>query len=227
MNKLWVFGDSYSEPFSKLNGMEWKPNYINWKGYIPKSYGEFVSEYFNLFYVNHAIGGADNYTIFEKIVSVIDNIDSNDIIIIGWSHTLRFRVVNKMGVFNTIRPSSLDVVFDVNRKTPYLDISDNTLREITLNRNNQAYIDELNTNIKLLNFIFKNNKIIHWSPFKQDSVGLNTTTKSLNDLEVIAVETNSIIDDKHYSENAHKLISNQFIEVINNYDLFKSKKSLI
>lgn len=227
MSKLWIFGDSYSEPFYKLNGMEWKPNYINWKQYTPKYYGEFISEHFNLFHINHAIGGADNYTILESIIPFLDKIQSDDIIIIGWSHTLRFRVVNKMGTFNTIRPSSLDKVFDINRKIPYLDISDTTLKEITINRNNQPYIDELNNNIKLLNFIFNKNKIIHWSPFRQDLDGVNTTTNSLDNLELISNETNNTINDKHFSENAHRLISNQFINIIDNYTLFENKKSLI
>lgn len=227
MRKLWVFGDSYSEPFSKLNGMDWKPNYIHWKGYTPLCYGEFISNELNLLHKNYAIGGADNYTIFESIIPHLDKIDSNDIIIIGWSHTLRFRVVNKLGTFNTIRPSSLDTVFDVNRKTPYLDISDITLKDITVNRNTKPYIEELNNIIKLLNFVFKNNKIIHWSPFGQDSDGLNTTTNSLVGLEIISKETNGDIIDSHFSENAHRLISNQFIDVINNYELIKSNKSLI
>lgn len=227
MDTLWVFGDSYSEPFSILNGMEWKPQYIDWKGYSPKSYGEIVSEHFNLIHRNYAIGGADNYTIFERIVSCVDKIKPDDVIIIGWSHTLRFRLVNKMGVFNPIRPSSLEVVFDINRKTPYLDVSDNTLKEIAINRDSKPYIDELNSNIKLLNFIFKKNKIIHWSPFNQDIDGVNTTTNSLIKLERISQETNSLINDGHYSESSHKLISNQFIYIINNYDLFENKKSFI
>lgn len=95
MNKLWVFGDSYSEPFSRIGTMQWKIDYINWKGYTPKCYGEILSDKLKLKHINLAIGGADNYTILDSIVSVLNTIDSTDIIIIGWSHTARFRVVSK------------------------------------------------------------------------------------------------------------------------------------
>ena len=45
MNKLWVFGDSFSEPFSKVKQVPWKIEYIQWKGYMPKCYGEIISIY--------------------------------------------------------------------------------------------------------------------------------------------------------------------------------------
>lgn len=227
MNKLWVFGDSYSEPFSKLNGMEWKPQYIKWKGYTPNYYGEFLAKEFDLFHINRAIGGADNYTIFESIIPFLDKIQSNDVIIIGWSHTLRFRIVNKMGEFNTIRPSSMDVVFELNRKTPYMDLSEQTIKEMVINRNNALYINEVNNFIKILNFSFKNNKIIHWSPFGQDVDGILTTAPSLKNLEKINDETNFTIKDSHFSENTHILLSNQFSEIIRNYNLFETKKTFI
>ena len=227
MNKLWVFGDSYSEPFYKENNMQWKKAYILWKGYTPKCYGETISESLRLKHINCAIGGADNYTIFDSIIENLEKIKSNDVIIIGWSHTLRFRVVNKNNTFNTIRPSSLETVFRINHQSPYLDLSDNTLKEITLNRNGNVYIQELNNYIYLLNFIFKKNKIIHWSPFRQDIDGLHTTYKSVSKLELVKEETKSVIEDSHFSESGHNCLSNEFINIINNYDSFKINKVLI
>lgn len=42
LNKtLWIFGDSFSTPYdsTKLMG-KWRFDYCNWKGYIPKTFGE-------------------------------------------------------------------------------------------------------------------------------------------------------------------------------------------
>jgi hypothetical protein len=227
MNKLWVFGDSYSEPFDKIDGMPWKVDYINWKGYTPKSYGEIISDKLKLTHINLANGGADNYSILDSIIPFLDVIDSNDIIIIGWSQTLRFRVVNKKNKFNTIRPGTLDKVFELNKNASYLELSDSTLTEIAVNRNNSVYIDELNNYIKLLNFSFSNNKIIHWSPFREDKNGLLTTFKSLDKLELVSAETNGVVDDAHFSENAHYKLSDKFIDIIDSYQSVEFKKSLI
>jgi len=222
MNKLWIFGDSYSEPFSKHIGVRgWKAEYNDWKGYIPKSYGECVSEKCNLIHFNKAIGGADNYTIFDTIINSLEKIQKNDIIIIGWSDTIRFRVVSNENSFNTIRPGSLDYVLDLNKKAKYLDLSDITLKEISINRDNQIYINELNNYIKLLNFAFSNNKIIHWSPFAQDKNGLNTTLKTTIKYELVRDETNRLIDDGHFTEKSHSILSNQFVDIINNYNFNK------
>lgn len=227
MKKLWIFGDSYSEPFSKYNSMQWKPEYVKWKGYVPKYYGEFISDELKIQLVNSARGGSDNYTIFESIIPFLYKISPDDIIIIGWSHTIRFRVVNKIDEFNTIRPSSLDVVFDINRRIPYLDLSNETLREITVNRNSKNYISEVNNYIKFINFAFSKNKIIHWSPFCQDKEGLNATAKSLDKYETINKETLGSVSDEHFSENTHKDLAYQFIDLINNYKYSQQKESLI
>ena len=83
MNKLWVFGDSFSEPFSKImdtTGFGYRSKYNKWKGYISKSYGDIISEKLNLLHFNKAGGGNDNYTIFDTIIDSIDSISENDIV---------------------------------------------------------------------------------------------------------------------------------------------------
>lgn len=220
MNKLWTFGDSFTESFSKK--YPWKDKYLNWKGYIPKVYGELISDKLKLQHINLSIGGTDNYTILDSIISVINHISPNDIIIIGWSNTVRFRVVNNMNTFYTIRPNSLPETFKLNKDLSYLELSNSTLKEISINRDSNIYINELNNYIKLLNFSLNNNKIIHWSPFAQDKQGLNTTLKTLTKYESINDETTGIIDDSHFSENAHKILSEQLIDIITNYNFYKS-----
>jgi hypothetical protein len=227
MNKLWVFGDSYSEPFFKTNNMPWKIGYLKWKKTTPKCYGEFVSEQLKLKHINLAIGGTDNYTILDTIINVLHSISKEDIIVIGWSHILRYRVVTKKNKFNTIRARSLDEVFKINDKTSYLDLSNQTLTEIAVNRNNDIYIDELNNYIKLLNFTFPNNKIIHWSPFFLERKGLNTSFVNLTQYEKISDETNGEVDDAHFSENGHMKVAERIVHTIDNYQNLEFKKYLL
>ena len=40
---LWTFGDSFTESLSD-NKADWVQKYIEWKGYIPKVYGEVIAE---------------------------------------------------------------------------------------------------------------------------------------------------------------------------------------
>ena len=216
MNKLWTFGDSFTESFTKKYA--WKDEYLNWKGYTPNVYGEIISDKLKLQNINLSIGGADNYTILDSIISVLNRIDTNDIIIIGWSSTIRFRVANKANTFDTIRQNELFEKFKSNK-----DLSNSTLEEICINRDNHSYINELNNYIKLLNFSFNNNKIIHWSPFAQDRQGLNTTLKTLTKYETIKDETNDFISNLHFGENGHKVLSEQLIDIINNYNFYKLK----
>ena len=232
MNKLWIFGDSFSEPFSKVKALLWKTKYIQWKGYMPKCYGEVISDKLKLKHINLAIGGTDNYTILDTIINVLNSIEPDDIIIIGWSSTLRFRLVNKTNTFNTILPGARYTLDDFSSN---VELSKSTLEELAVNRDNSIYIDELNNYIKLLNFAFPNNKIIHWSPFFRQEIGGILTTRSninsnlnhLKNLERVTDETKGEINDYHYSENGHIILAEEFINIIKNYETPKIKKPML
>jgi len=228
MRKLWTFGDSFTEAFLKRGW--WRDSYLEWKGYIPKCYGEIISDKLRLQHINLAIGGTDNYTILDTIINVLNSISPDDIIIIGWSSTLRFRLVNKTNTFNTILPAHITHAVNLNKELSYLELSNSTLEELTVNRDNLIYINELNNYIKLLNFAFPNNKIIHWTPFlRQEKDGLLTTPNNLilKKLEMIKEETKGEINDLHYSENGHNVLAEEFINIINNYNIKNFKKSML
>jgi hypothetical protein len=228
MNKLWVFGDSYSEPFSKIHKSFWKRPYQQWKGYTPKCYGEVIADTLKLKHTNLAIGGADNYTILDSIIDVLYNINTEDIIIIGWSNISRCRVVNVNNTFTTIKAGDLKSENKSKIKTYSLvDLKYETLIELFINRDSLRYIDELNNYIKLINFSFPNNKIIHWSPFYLEAKGLNTTFTPPIRYESVAAETNKFIDDYHYSENGHLEIAKNIINAIDNYKTDKFKTNLL
>jgi len=226
MSKLWVFGDSYSVPFYKTESIKngWKPLYNQWKGYAAKCYGELISEELNLSHINLSVSGLDNYTIFDNIISVLNKIGENDVIIIGWSHTGRFRLVDSNNVFVSVLNKTRYLENNVTKKNY---ISKQTIEEITINRLSSAYILELNNYIKLLNFTFSKNTIIHWSPFQQDKDGLNVTlpTQSYK-YETVREATSGEIDDGHFSENGHKILSEHLLNIINDYESYKTTISI-
>jgi len=209
MATVWTFGDSFTERYSSTN--KWSKDYIEWKGYLPKVYGNFISETLNCNLQNMGKVSSDNYTIFETFCNRYSSINDNDVIIIGWSSYLRFRIVNKWNEWEPIIPN-------VNYLENFDFISNDTINEMLLNRENLRYIDELNNYIEFINTICSNKKIIHWTPF------IDNFTKSKGRLncfffphmEIIDTETNGKLDDCHFSEMGHQKLASELVEIILN-----------
>ena len=151
MATVWTFGDSFTERYSSTS--KWSKDYIEWKGYSPKVYGNFVSETLNCNLQNMGKASSDNYTIFETFCNKYSSINDNDVIIIGWSSYLRFRIVNKWNAWETIIPN-----FNTYLEN-FESISNDTLNEMLLNRENPRYINELNNFIEFINTICSNKKV--------------------------------------------------------------------
>ena len=205
--KLYIFGDSFSAGFSFESN--WTNNYVNWKGYSPKGFGEIISQKLNLELINLAENASDNYSILQKFCDNEKNIKKNDLVIIGWSSPLRFRLVSKDWI--TILPNYDKFSTKEIDKTK---ISESTLIEILLNRDDIRYCNEVNSWIKLLNNLDKN--IIHWTPFDQ-----RLDCMFLNKFETIFTETNGKLNDWHFGENGHLQLSDLFI------NKFKSKNKIL
>jgi hypothetical protein len=205
---LWTFGDSFTESYSDNSAM-WLDRYIDWKGYIPKVYGEVISEKLELELINMGRGGADNYSIFQRICDAANKIKPNDIVIIGWSNAVRFRVASDVGKWYAIVTNYREnnVPHDLS------NVSDTTLNEIIVNRASVLFLDEICSWIKLLDYTFSNNTIIHWSPFHSNISKYNIDCRKC---ETIDTETNGEIVDGHYSEAGHVILSEFLIQIINN-----------
>jgi hypothetical protein len=205
--KLYIFGDSFSAGFAFESN--WTNNYINWKSYTPKGFGEIISQNLNLELINLAENASDNYSILQKFCDNVKNIKKNDLVIIGWSSPLRFRLVSNDWI--TILPNYDKFSTKEIDKTK---ISESTLIEILLNRDDIRYCNEVNSWIKLLKNLDKN--IIHWTPFDQ-----RFDCMFLNKFETIFIETNGEINDWHFSENGHIQLSDLFI------NKFKNKNKIL
>ncbi len=204
-NKLWCFGDSYTQRFNSQVG--WCKSYIDFKGYTPKVYCDFLSEELEIESENLGEGGYDNYSIFEVLCKNIKRIKDNDIVIIGWSNVTRFRLASKDNDWVRFVPGTI-TDFHILHHT---DVSRKTIEEICVNRESNVYYDEVNSWINLINYALKEKKIIHWTPFDNN---LNLNVHKILKLETTRMESGGLVNDDHYCEPAHKILSSMFLEIL-------------
>lgn len=223
-NKLWVFGDSYTAEYyiPKFNNTLQKNSYEKYRdwrgGTLPKIWPILLGEKLNLEVRNIAKGGSSNYCIFDQFIKVLDEINTNDILIFGWANILRYRAADTNGnyLYNIIP----------NGTTPF---SKNTTDEILYNRSNSAWVGEVLNWIKLIDSYsgLKNIKSYHWASdgtilkgLKKDN--LITVPIPFEDLcgyvnsdinykdgiskSTIHQETNGEVKDGHHGEFGHKLM---------------------
>jgi len=204
MKTLWTFGDSYTEGYN--NPSHWSKKYIKWKGYTPKVYGEVIAERLNINLKNIGQGGSDNYSILERICENVDKIKDDDLIIIGWTSPLRFRLAGHIEKYHwqPLMPNFENYVNCFDRM-----ISQSTLDEIFVNRESKLYEDEIFSWIKLLNKTFKSNIIIHWTHAIQETNLLN-----LYEVNKILTETEGEVNDKHPSEIGHIELADAFMSIM-------------
>jgi len=203
MATIWTFGDSLTERFNPF--FKWSREYIEWKGYIPKVYGNFIAETLNYDLKNLGKAGCDNYTIFETFCKTYPKIKDGDIIIIGWTNVSRFRLVNKYDEWNTINPH-----FDTPMSS-FEHISKNTIDEIFVNRDSRHYITEVNNWIQFINSASVNKNVVHWSTIKGKN---ELNTHHFFQMERINAETNGLIDDSHFSETGQRDLALELIKII-------------
>jgi hypothetical protein len=218
---IWIFGDSYSAPFDSIGVGLWAEEYIKWKGYVPKTFGDNLANKLNTEVRNFALGGSDNYTIFESIIKNAPEFKKDDIIIVGWSSIVRFRLVNDSNKFDFILPN-------INNSKMISDISEATMNEILVNRTNPMYFEEFKIRFDFLNWLLKDMKLIQWTAW-----GGNLQTNkyviefSKEDKTYVNIETNGLVNDTHYSELGHIELTDDFMELINNDDLRRKNNSIL
>lgn len=202
---LWVFGDSYSEGFESLS-MKYKSfeDYVNYKGYVPKNYVDSLQTHFGYKVKNLAKAGVSNASILKQFIDESEKIDKEDVIIVNWTSISRFRTASIDGDF-------WDIVTTEDVEPVEGLLSQTTLEEMKINRiHKNVFYNEILEYIKIIKRICPNNHIVFWTwDFPYDVQG-NPTLDELRNLltpikqfETIISETNSSINDHHYSENGH------------------------
>jgi hypothetical protein len=199
MAKLWTFGDSFTESFlpkENCRVIHWRHHYIDWKGYVPKVYGEFLSERIGMKLMNFGMGSWDNYSIFESFCRVAHQIKKGDLVIFGWSDPVRFRMTDSRGNWHYLTPGYWPEIITVQ----YMDRE--SVDKILANRSNPKYSEEVNMWIQLVNHTLKNISVIHWTPFVNDIQAIH-----LSGFEMIKDETGGAVNDGHFSESGQEELS--------------------
>lgn len=227
--KVWAFGDSFTQSMAPIPTLDdWRLKYSKFKGYSPKVFTDFLDEY-GYECINRGHGGADNYTIIDIIINHLDKINDGDIVIIGWSSISRSRLANKFGKYTTILPGG-DESFQ-KETAKLIGVSVKTVEDILANRTESAcYITELNRYIKLINHTFRNNIVLHWSPFFFFHQGMDVV--SIPPIETIKKETDGEVQDSHYSENGHQTLAEHLNQLIHytirhNDDLLREDENIL
>jgi len=218
---IWIFGDSYSAPFDSIGVGLWAEEYIKWKGYVPKTFGDNLANKLNTEVRNFALGGSDNYTIFESIIKNVPEFKKDDIVIVGWSSMTRFRLVNDNDKFVFILPN-------INNSKLISDVSQKTINEILVNRTKPSYFEEFKVKFDFLNWLLKDMTFIQWTPFIENFLVHKYVLGFVKeDKTYVNIETNGLVNDTHYSELGHIELTDDFMELINDDDIRRKNNSIL
>lgn len=200
---IHVFGDSYSEDYKKIIGVNgsssYVTQYINYLGRNVKFYTDLLSEHLNLPLNNHSIGGICNEHIFMLFMENYSTIKDGDIVIFGWTELSRFLIPFEIECRKYVWRSNI---------FPTKYISEQTNHEMMVMMDNKLYAKKQLDIIKFVDEILPNNTTIHWAW---------STIPHENSLN-IKKETNGLVDDFHYGEEGHKFLFN---EIVNQMDTTK------
>lgn len=217
MNKLWVFGDNNSAIFGKTKERRFK-YYKEYRGGVfPKSWSELLSIEIGYDLRNMAVSGQSNYDIFDMFCKCVEQIQKDDIVIIGWGYVQRFRLVDEStNAFITIRPNQFKPEH-IDNPSLLNGVSIDIVDSILTNRNNTQWINEvynweivINLLSKLIGF-----KIVYWT---FDTTLNKSYYISTNDFrmdlikmgaEDIASETNGVLVDDNFGEKG-QLVQYQY-----------------
>jgi hypothetical protein len=233
MPTLFTFGCSYTEDFN-LNILP--TNYEDYKkfrgGNFPNTWPEVLGDKLNYNINNCGKGASGNNQIFHRFCKEVNNIQKNDIVIIEWSYSHRYRWVSM---------SNNEWMSLGSGQANSIDISENTHEEICFNRSHQLYIDEVYDYMKLIDCLSNSVgfELYYWSgdcniiypvpiPKRQNKkflltnlIGVDNETPFNEVFKLggkrIFEETNGEIQDFHFGESAHRIMGELFYDHIKNF----------
>jgi hypothetical protein len=223
VNKLWIFGDNNSAVFGKTKERRFK-YYKEYRGGVfPKSWSELLSKELNLELKNMAVFGQSNYDIFDMFCKCAEQIQKDDVVIIGWGYVQRFRLVDETtNSFITIRPNQFKSEH-INNVALLNGIDINVVNSILSNRTNTEWVNEIYNWENLINLLSKyiGFKIVYWtfdiSLNKSYYISTNNFRTDLLEMgaEDITLETNEILVDENFGEKGHLIQFQYFLNHIN------------
>jgi hypothetical protein len=210
MNKLWIFGDSFSCDWSNTL----YPKHTEYaKLYNPEHFKTKVSSELNLQIVNKAVSGYCNQSILESIGISINDIDKDDYVVVGWSDITRWRNTSIEKDRWTIVASNF-IKPDFGRKINPL------YKYECANRDGKLVGNELNSWIDILKKSLPVNTL-YWTPFQQQKNlwGLNIEEPPFK-LESIKEKTG--IEDYHMTSESHTKVGEWMVNRLRQIEIDKS-----
>lgn len=211
MSKLWVFGCSISDLYDSKSAIwYWSKPYIEWKGYIPKHHSQIIANELGYELINLAVSSADNYTIFQTLCDNIDMVSNDDYVIIQWTQSSRFRLVNDNHQWSHFVFNNYQNKFKL---SDFQHISVSTINEILCNRLDKKYEEEIDSWEKLIRRNIPLNNLIIWKPFESmygQNLQIYKSVENIND------ETNGVIEDYHFSEKGQLKMAQILLDKIKN-----------
>lgn len=225
-NKLWAFGDSFTEGHGCVNK---SPTTLEYRNFLNKKdgdniliYSELVANEFGLELVNTAMGGNSNETILDMMYKNIANISKDDYVILGISFFNRYDfVINKK--INTIVLNNMQNTDTFNQMLLENNLSKNTIEQILVNRYNVIFKERLIIKLNAIKLLLLNycKNVCMWTvddillEGNNDIFFLPNGFKQFNQFlpyHDINFETNCLIKDHHFGENGHKIFGDGIIK---------------
>tara|TARA_Y100000994_G_scaffold213243_1_gene188454 strand:+ start:1290 stop:1937 length:648 start_codon:yes stop_codon:yes gene_type:complete len=201
--RLWVFGDSFSTPWSQTKGEHkryWvQKNPIHFEQILLQELSVEAS-------TNLAVSGYSNSDIIETIGKNIKDIDESDYVLIGWSDITRYRT--------TVLNKNQWTTVSINNIRPHTPDSPKYFHEECFSRDHQIVVEELESWICILNRALPKNTL-HWTPF-QDQVVHHKMDLFTPNFKLKRIFEEGEVNDKHITEEAHKDVANWMIDIFNN-----------
>lgn len=205
MSNLWVFGDSFSVPWKKVEAQTlieyrtlYKPTY---------HFTDIVKNLLNISETfNYSVPGYCNYSILESIGANLTKIKTSDYVVIGWSSLNRWRSLSlNDNKWTVITPN---LILPKKKAIP-----EGFFKE-SINRESVLIANELNSWITILNHALPKTTL-HWTPFQYTLQHFNISMYSPN-FKLDKISEKTPIKDTHFTSNAHRKIGEWMCDFFNN-----------
>jgi hypothetical protein len=230
MKTLHAFGCSFTEEYMGAADFTRKTGtyydyYVARGESFPKNWVDLLAEKLNIpNFINYGRGGSCNYDIFQKFCDNLDKINPGDVVIMGWTDAVRFRISSNDGShFISIGVSTPDTTWNDN-------YSIETAEEVWVNRSCSAFTNEIYSFEKLIDDYAKHkgfevfywglmNDVINSEPdefrykrkYMLPEANMNMIEYfALNGFESIIVETNRTVWDHHPGQIGYEVMADLF-----------------
>ena len=205
MNKLYVFGDSFTKGCGCLIDDEYS---IKYKRSDDKIWCEIISEKLNMDLINHGVGLNSNDKIIDSIIKEFDLFDDSDVILIQKTFSHRFDIPDiENRLLITISPTQENLI-DFHSKNYTKNYTKNEIAHInyiSILFDSNLYVERQNLRFDFLKKMIESKKVkcLIWN---------------INDyfhIDRIIDSTKGEINDFHWSFDGHKEVANDFYKIIN------------